>query len=654
MARLRSHLGAVLPLRSPLVTLLAASLASGCANARSPPVAVSHAAPPAQLAAFSPIPADPARRAKLVAVAPALDAFFASKLKETGATGFAVGIILDGELVYHRGFGVRDVASATPVDSDTVFRIASMTKSFTALSVMKLRDEGRVKLDEPAATYVPELRALVAPTRDAPPISLRLLLTNAAGLAYDDLWGAVTFGKSDDELMALLRGGIQIPTTPGTRYAYSNLGWALLGKVVESASETRYRDYVTANILLPLGMSSTVWEASDVPPGRLATGYYRVGADLVPEPRPSDGAFAPAGGLYTSLRDYARYVAFQLAAYPPRDDRESGPVRRSTLREMHEGQRWARGDKDSPIVRNTEDGVTLAVPSYGFGWLNVTSCTEEGRIQHGGFEPGYFSWVVLMPRARLGYVALATTAHTGVVSRPGVFNILRDADLLTPPAPIPHPALVATEMSIPKLLVAWDRDLFESVFDPTSVKYSWNKNLRDDFAKLARDHGRCRREGKLEVYGSLHGSFRVVCQRGAIRFDVLLSPATPPRIQNADITEELPPDERTERAARTLVAAIADTEGNITALSELWAPKVNHAHARKILHRLRLAHGPCSIEHGFWQIYRGPFEVEQNAQYALRCHSGPLELELGIDQKTGRVTSFSAHPPRAFDATCWQ
>jgi len=606
------------------------------------------------MTALSPATADPVRRAKLVALTPALDALFSSKLQETGATGFAVGIVLEGELVYARGFGVRDVVSATPVDSNTVFRIASMTKSFTALSVMKLRDEGRVMLDEPAATYVPELRALVAPTRDAPPISLRLLLTNASGLAYDDLWGAVTFGKSDDDLMALLRAGVQISTAPGTRYAYSNLGWALLGKVVERVSGLRYRDYVTENILRPLGMSSTVWEASEVPAARLATGYYRVGADLVPEPRPSDGVFAPAGGLYTSLRDYARYVGFQLAAYPPRDEPESGPVRRSTLREMHEGHRWARNDKDSPIVRTTDDGVSHAAPSYGFGWLNVTSCTEEGRVQHGGFEPGYFSWVVLMPRARVGFVALATTEHVGVVSRPGAFDILRDAGLFTPPDPMAHPALVATEIAIPKLLEAWDPALFEQTFDPASAKYSWNRNLRENFAKLARDHGRCRRDGKLEIYGPLHGSFRVACARGAITFDVLLSPATPPRIQNADITEELPPDERTERAAHRLVAAMGGADDEVASKADFFAPTVDLARTKKILGRLALAHGACSVERGWFEIYRGPLEIERSARYSLRCSAGPIELTFAIDEKTGHVTSFSAHPPRRFDATCWQ
>jgi CubicO group peptidase (beta-lactamase class C family) len=608
--------------------------------------------PAPRLTAFSPPTANPARRAKLVALTPALDAVLAAKLTETGATGLAVGLVLEGELVYERGFGVRDIETATPIDSDTVFRIASMTKSFTALSVMKLRDEGRLQLDEPAASYLPELGWLVPPTRDAPPISLRLLLTNASGLAYDDLWGAVTFGKSDDELMALLRAGVQISTTPGTRYAYSNLGWALLGTVVERVSGMRYRDYVNENILRPLGMRSTVWEASDVPPARLATGYHRVGEALVPEPRPSDGAFAPAGGLYTSLRDYARYVGFQLAAYPARDAPEHGPVRRSTLREMHEGQRWARGDKDSPVVRNTDDGITLAAASYGFGWLNVTSCTEEGRVQHGGMEPGYFSWVVLMPHAGVAFVALATTAHAGIVSRAGVFDILRDAGLLTTPEPIAHPALIATGTAIPKLIDAWDPALFERTFDPDSVKYSWNQGLRARFANLARDHGRCRREGKLDVHGSLHGSVRVACERGAITFDVLLSPATPPRVQNTDIVEELPPDERTERAARALVAALRGADDALHAY--FFAPTVDRVRAKNILRRVALTHDACSIESGWFEIYHGPLQTERSARYALRCSDGPLELTFDVDQKTGRVTSFSAHPPRASDATCWQ
>ena len=341
---------------------------------------------PSPSAPFTPGTTSADRRARIASLSPALDKLFQAKFEESGATGLAVGLIVDGEPVYQRGIGVRDVASGAPVDAHTVFRLASLTKSFTALAVLKLRDEGKVSLDLPVTTYLPELRALVAPTRDAPPITLRLLLSNASGLSYDDLWGAVTFGKSEAELNELLGSGVQFTSTPAMKYAYSNLGWALLGRVVERVSGRSYRDYVTTNILQPLGMTSTVWEPADVAPGRLATGYHHAGTKLVAEPRMSEGAFAPAGGLYTSLNDYARYAAYNLAAYPPRDEPESGPVRRSTLREMHEGQRWARGgDKDAPVVRRTDDGLVLGAGAYGFGWLNVTSCTEEGRVQHGGF-----------------------------------------------------------------------------------------------------------------------------------------------------------------------------------------------------------------------------------------------------------------------------
>src|SRR4051812_20286492 len=242
-------------LMTPLLALGVMSGCAGSAPARAPE------RPPAL--PFAPGHADAARKAKLDAVAPALDALFAAKMKETGATGFAVGIIVDGELAYQRAFGVRDLSSRAPLDADSVFRIASLTKSFTALAVLKLRDEGRVDLDVPAERYLPALGALALPTRDAPPISLRLLLTNAAGLAYDDLWGSVTFGKSGDDVADLLRRGVQIPTAPGISYAYSNLGWALLGKVVERVSGRNYRAYVTEEILRPLGMTSSVWEASD-------------------------------------------------------------------------------------------------------------------------------------------------------------------------------------------------------------------------------------------------------------------------------------------------------------------------------------------------------------------------------------------------------
>jgi len=375
------------------------------------------------------------------------------------------------------------------------------------------------------------------------------------------------------------------------------------------------------------------------------------GGAPVPEATTFEKAFAPAGGLYASLRDYARYAAFQIAAYPPRDDPESGPVRRATLREMHEGQRRARGaDKDDPIVRTTDDGVWLGAASYGFGWLNVASCTEV-RVQHGGFEPGYFGVTVLVPRARVAYVGLATSGPAARAARNGVLDILRDGGLLAPGEPVAHPALGEAATAMASLLEAWSPPVADRVFDPQSLQYSWNAGMRERFAQLGRDHGRCRPDGKLQVYGSHHGEVRLACERGAVAFDLYLSPATPPRMQHADIREELDPDERTARAAHRIAASIRDaaTLGD----ADLFAPSVDQSRAQRTLRRLAFGHGSCDAGKGRIEVSHSLFGLERNVRYALACTNGPLELTFALERETGRVASFEAHPPRAFDAACW-
>jgi CubicO group peptidase (beta-lactamase class C family) len=633
--------------------MVAIILGVGCAREAPPRVPGAHvsAAAPAG-APFVPGKADAARRARLDGVAPELDAFFASKFRESGATGFAVGVILEGELAYERYFGVREVGKPAAVDGDTVFRIASMTKSFTALAVLKLRDEGKLALDDPAEKYLPELAALRPPTRDSPPVSVRLLLTNASGLGYDDLWGTVTFGRDDEGLAALLKSGVAFSTSPGTRYEYSNLGWALLGKLVERVSKRPYREYVTEHVLLPLGMTSTVWESDQVAPGRLATGYFRAGEQLSVEPRPPDGVFAAGGGLYSSLRDYARYAAYQLSAYPPRDDAEVGPVRRSTLREMHEGQRWVHGDKDAPVAKMTDEGIYLGTASYGMGWLNVTSCKEEGRVQHGGYEPGYFGWVVLMPQARVAYVALATSGAAGIASRFGVFDILRKGGVLDAPAPTPDPALAAAAAAIPQLLAAWDPALFARTFDPDSLRYAWNARWREDFARLTLEHGRCRPEGGLRAYRPLHGELRLACDRGALVFDLLVAPAEQRRLQHAGLVEELMPDELTTRAAGLLAGAVA---GGVESLGpNLLDGRIDPAWARKRFRALAVSHGSCRVARAWREVVHEPFSVERTSRATLACSDGPLELAFGVDASSGKVTALKTYLPRTPDALCWQ
>jgi CubicO group peptidase (beta-lactamase class C family) len=276
---------------SGVVVLLLVAAGGGCGSRAlvAAPVSVPPAAGGAPLLApFVPGSTSPARRAKLAALAPRLDQLLRTNMQESGATGLVAGVVLDGELAYARALGVREVtlpaapgatgAGAPPsaprssaVDADTVFRIASMTKSFTAMAIMKLRDDGRVSLDADASTYLPELRTLVGVPHDAP-VTVRMLLTHASGLPYDDYWGGDSFGMTDPELTRFLQAGVRLSHAPGAVYAYSNLGYALLGRIVARVSGVSFRDYVSQNILRPLGMRSSVWDAAQVPPDRLATG----------------------------------------------------------------------------------------------------------------------------------------------------------------------------------------------------------------------------------------------------------------------------------------------------------------------------------------------------------------------------------------------
>ncbi|PYQ77203.1 MAG: hypothetical protein DMG01_15600 [Acidobacteria bacterium] len=143
------------------------------------------------------------------------------------------------------------------------------------LSILELRDEGKLSLDDSAEKYVPELASLKYPTTDSPKITVRHLLSHSEGFPEDNPWGDQQLSIGDDQLSQMLRGGIPFSNAPGVAYEYSNYGFMILGRIVGRVSGVPYADYVAANILRPLGMMSTTLEPSSVPADRLAHGYRR-------------------------------------------------------------------------------------------------------------------------------------------------------------------------------------------------------------------------------------------------------------------------------------------------------------------------------------------------------------------------------------------
>jgi len=265
----------------------------------------------------------------------AIDSLYRTFSLENNLPGIAYGIIIDTALVYDGYTGFASLADGRPVTTSTAFRAASMTKSFTAMAILKLRDEGKLGLDDPVRKYLPELKDLRYLSADAPVLTIRHLLTHTGGFPQDDPWADRQLETTEEELSAMIDEGVSMSNVPGITYEYSNLGYTLLGRVIRAVTGESYQSYISSNIFRPLGMTSTVWEYDELPSGVMAQGYRYHNSDWSAEPLLHDGPFGSMGGLISTVSDFARYAIMHLSAWPPRDEPDTGPVVRSTLREMH-------------------------------------------------------------------------------------------------------------------------------------------------------------------------------------------------------------------------------------------------------------------------------------------------------------------------------
>ena len=231
------------------------------------------------------------------------------------SAGLAVVVVRDGSLEWFLGHGVADVESKEPITEDTVFRIGSITKTFTAIAVMQLCEQGLVDLDAPANDYLRAFRLVPAKPSFRP--TLRHLLTHTAGIGYwrrlsDLLQPGVGSGdragrSGAPPLAEYYRRGLPVEIGPGTKWAYSNHGFAALGQIVEDVSGQPLERYLRERIFVPLGMDHTDLRRSERVRTRLATGYVLRSRGLKPvadREVPTPGG----GGVYSTAADVARYI----------------------------------------------------------------------------------------------------------------------------------------------------------------------------------------------------------------------------------------------------------------------------------------------------------------------------------------------------------
>ncbi len=331
---------------------------------------------------------------------------FAERHAAATAPSIVYGVLAGGRLVAGEGFGSIDAAGTAPT-VDTAYRIASMTKSFTAAALLILRDGMAVRLDDPIAEFVPKVRFVRPPgTARAAEPTLRMLLTMSAGLPSDDPWADRQESRTDDEFDALLAQGVRLVHVPGTTFEYSNLGYALLGRVIEECSEQGYHDMVTNELLAPLGLAATGWDEHVAAPGGIATGYERVGDDWVSVPFSAPGAFSPIGGLFSTVRDMATWMQWfvdaDISAPPKRE-----PLSAQSRHEMQQGQRLR------PVEPLPGDLTPSA--AYGFGLVEQHDAGHT-VVYHSGGYPGFSSHMRWHPASGIGIVALENATYAGAAA----------------------------------------------------------------------------------------------------------------------------------------------------------------------------------------------------------------------------------------------
>lgn len=444
--------------------------------------------------------------------------------------GLVYGIVKDGRLVHVGTFGVQDLESRRPVTADTLFRIASMTKAFTALTLLKLRDDGKVRLDALAEDYVPELRGWAYPTADSARIRVRDLLNHAAGFVTDDPWGDRQTPLPEEEFTRLLREGVPFTRAPAMAYEYSNLGYALVGRVVTNTSQHPYADTIAHTLLQPLRMDSSGFVAEAAPPQRRALGYRWQDEKWTLEPTLGPGAFGAMGGLQTSANDYAKWVGFLLSAWPPRDDADAGPVRRATVRELAQGSNFQR-IRERP-GRNGAAACREAV-AYGMGMNNAVDCELGFTLSHSGGYPGYGSHVLLLPDRGIGIFVFANRTYAGPsVAAWDAAVALNKAGLLGSDRPVPvSTALAGAYRAAGHIYgagaVTVEAELLAMNFLLDRDAAGWARDL----AELKAQVGSCDTASPVTATGALTGEFTWRCAHGRVDGSMELSPTRPPRIQ---------------------------------------------------------------------------------------------------------------------------
>jgi CubicO group peptidase (beta-lactamase class C family) len=483
-----------------------------------------------------------------------VDTAFRTLVDDDAAPGAAWGVVDRTGLVHSAGHGVVRDQGPCP-DATTAFRIASMTKSFTAASIMILAERGTLSLADPVSRYVPEFGGVRPPTSDSPQVTLDMLLSMSSGLPTDDPWADREESMSREDFGRLLRAGVRFVRSPDTGYEYTNLAYVTLGCVVEAASGISYHEFVDRHLIRPLGLTSTGFDLSGAT--SLALGHVRLDGRWQALPFTAPGVFSALGGLFSTVDDLAQWVRWLADAFPARDGADPGPLRRASRRAMQQVRRAV-----PPVVQTGDKPITWG---YGYGLMVEHDPAWGVVVSHNGGYPGYGSHMRWHPRTGLGVISLTNGRYvTGSAQATKALRALL-TDAAAPPAHEPlWPETVQARTAVENLLRDWDATVGDLPFADNvamdrdlSRRRAEIRDLLDTVGPLldpVSPQELVNSDSPAHVVWNVHGA------RGLLRCEIRLTPHDPPKIQTLEVKpgRSTTPDGASGTAADVPDATTAD------------------------------------------------------------------------------------------------
>ena len=320
-----------------------------------------------------------------------IDRMAQTELGQDDIGSVTVGVVKQGALVWTKSYGFADMATRKVATVDTVYRIGSITKPFTALMLLQLVERGVVRFSDPVERYLPAINEVQNRIDGAPPISFVQLATMTSGLGREPEDLPTYLVGPVDEWALVMRNAlphVEYSFEPDTRYHYSNIGYAVLGAALAEASGRPFVDYMTEEIFHPLGMTQTAFEPNPEIQGHLATGYGVtdgfIDADTPAREHAGRGYKVPNGAMYTTVGDLAKFLAFQLGHGP------DNVLARETVADNFTRVNSANGDLST---------------GYGVGFQAIR---RDGFVTygHGGSVAGYRAAAFIARDSQVGVIVL--------------------------------------------------------------------------------------------------------------------------------------------------------------------------------------------------------------------------------------------------------